>query len=150
MIFNRTKRDVDDAIRLRNEKVKRFQELTESEISTLEKGTITINTLNRIENKQYELKNLINNIGYWNTQIINKVWDYSQIFDENDLQRIIRNTDILRQAFFVLAETPKTPSASYYFENINAIEKILYDIETMVNDVKVNYRECGILECGES
>jgi hypothetical protein len=130
--------------------VKKFQELTENEISTLEKGTITINTLNRIENKQDELTNLMNNIGYWNTQITNKEWDYSKIFNENDLQRIIENTDILREAFFVLAETPKTPSASYYFENINALEKILHDIEAMVSDIKVNYRECGILECGES
>ena len=52
MIFDRTQNDVDTAIRLRREKVQTFQELTESEIVILEKGTLTINTLNRIESKQ--------------------------------------------------------------------------------------------------
>ena len=74
MIFDRTQNDVDTAIRLRNEKAKTFQELTESEIAILEKGTMTINTLNRIENKQEELKNLFNEMGYWNTPMTNKVW----------------------------------------------------------------------------
>ena len=57
MIFDRTQNDVDTAILLRNTKVKKFETLTESEIATLEKGTLTINTLNRIEAKQEELKN---------------------------------------------------------------------------------------------
>ena len=59
MIFDRTQNDVDTAILIRSEKVQNFETLTESEIATLEKGTLTINTLNRIENKQSELKNLV-------------------------------------------------------------------------------------------
>ena len=54
MIFDRTQNDVDTAILLRNTKVKNFETLTESDIATLEKGTLTINTINRIENKQEE------------------------------------------------------------------------------------------------
>ena len=152
MIFDRTQNDVDTAIILRDIKVKNFQELTESEIETLEKGTLTINTLNRIETKQEELKNLFNDIGYWNTPITNKQWTENDIFDNNgerDFQRILDNTNILRQAFFVYKDTPNTPPVSYHWQDINALEKILYGLDVMINDVKSNYRQCGTFECGE-
>jgi hypothetical protein len=158
VIFDRTQNDVDTAVRLRNEKVKfdpitmqpiNPEELTESEIAILEKGTITYNTLNRIENKQEELKNLFNDIGYWNTPITNKVWGENDIFNVNEFQRILNNTNILRQAFFVYKGTPNTPPVSYHYNDINALEKILYDLDVMINDVKSHYRECGTFESGE-
>lgn len=149
MIFNRTQSDIDSAISIRETKVKKFQELTSDEVETLEKGTMTINTLNRIENKQEELKSLFNSMGYWNTPIITKTWDYTNIFNVSEFQRILYNLDILRNAFFVYTDTPKTPNVSYHFDDINALEKILYDLDVMINDVKSHYRECGTLECGE-
>lgn len=158
MIFDRTQNDVDAAIRLRNEKVKfdpitmqpiNPEELTESEIATLEKGTITYNTLNRIENKQQELKNLFNDIGYWNTPITNKVWGENDIFNVKEFQRILDNVNVLRQAFFVYKNTPNTPPISYHWQDINALEKMLYDLGVMINDVKSHYRECGTFESGE-
>ena len=149
MIFDRTQNDIDAAIRLRNEKVQTFQELTESEIATLERGMFTINTLNRIEAKQEELKNLFNDMGYWNTPTINKIWDKYSIFNVDEFRRIITNTNVLREAFFVYKDTPSTPPISYHYKDINTLEKILYDIDVMINDIKSHYRECGNFECGE-
>lgn len=149
MVYNRTKEDVESAKKIRLEKVQKGVELTEAEVETLERGTLTINTLNRIETKQEELKNLFNSMGYWNVAIENKTWDYTQLFDGTEFQRIIDNTNKLREAFFTFSNTPSTPKASYYFENINSLEKILYDLDVMINDVKSNYRECGNFVCGE-
>ena len=149
MIFDRTQNDVDTAILLRDTKVKKFETLTESEIATLEKGMLTINTLNRIENKQEELKNLFNDMGYWNTSITNKTWGENDIFNEDEFQRILDNTNVLRQAFFVYKDTPNTPPISYYWDDINSLEKILYDLDVMINDVKSLYRECATFYCGE-
>ena len=152
MIFDRTQSDIDTAIRLRNEKLKfdpitmqpiNPEALTESEIATLEKGTITYNTLNRIEAKQEELKNLFNDMGYWNTPTTNKTWGENDIFNVDNFQRILDNTNVLRQAFFVYKSTPNTPPISYYWDDINALEKILYDLDVMINDVKSNYKEYG-------
>ena len=148
MITNRTQYDVDTAILLRDTKVKKFETLTESEIATLEKGTLTINTLNRIEAKQEELKNLFNDMGYWNTPITNKTWGENDIFNEDEFQRILDNTNVLRQAFFVYKATPNTPPISYYWDDINALKKILYELDVMINDVKSHYRECGTFESG--
>lgn len=149
MEFKRTQQDVDNAIKIRRDKVQTFQELTQSDIATLEKGTLTYNTLNRIEVAQEELKNIFNEIGYWNTQITNKIWDGTQLFKEDDFQRIIDNTNVLRDAFFVYKDTPQTPPISYYFEDLNSLEKILHDLDVMINDVKSNYKESGTFECGE-
>lgn len=149
MIFNRTQADVDEAIALRESKVQKFQALTESEIETLERGMITINTLNRIENKQAELKDLFNAMGYWNTPIVNKAWDYDQIFYSKEFDRLVNNTKVLKDAFFVYSDTPAVPQASYYFQNINDLEKILNDLDVMINDVKSHFRQCGTFQSGE-
>lgn len=147
MITDRTQEDVNAAISLRETKVKNFEELTDEEVLIMERGTMTINTLNRIEQKQDDLKRRLNEIGYWNTNIINKMdWNYTDIFD---FQRVIDNLKILRNAFFVYEFTPNTPPPSYHYKDINALEKILVDLDAMINDVKSNYRECGTFESGE-
>lgn len=150
MIFNRTLNDVNSAKTIREEKIKKSVELTESEIDIMERGTITINTLNRIENKQSELKDLFNSIGYWNTEIINKQWDATKIFDKSDFERVLKNLELLKNAFFVYSSTPKTPKPSYQYEIINDIEKILYDLEMLIEEVKSLWKECGDFQCGEA
>lgn len=149
MIFDRTQNDVDAAIRLRSGKVQNFQSLTADEIETLERGTLTITTLNRIENKQKELKTLFNDMGYWNMETKNKTWAYEDVFYGEDFQRILANTNILREAFFTYTDTPSTPPVSYHYSNINALEKILYDLDNMVDAVKNRYKRCGTFRCGE-
>ena len=150
MIFDRTQNDVDTAIVLINTKVKKFEALTESEIATLEKGTLTINTLNRIEVKQEELKNLFNNIGYWNKPILTKQWEYTDVFKGEEFDRILHNLEVLKKSFFVYKNTPDIPDNNYRkYQTINDVEKILYDLDVMINDVKSHYRECGTFECGE-
>jgi hypothetical protein len=149
VIFDRTQNDVDTAILLRKEKVQKFKELTEEEIEILEKGTMTINTLNRIESKQEELKNLFNEIGYWNVEIENKSWGFGDIFGVEDFARIVDNTVSLRNAFFVYKNTPNTPPVSFHYKDVNALEKILNDLDVMINDVKSNYKVCGDYESGE-
>lgn len=148
MVVNRTQADVDEALRIRREKVQKYLSLTESEIEVLEKGTITYNTLNRIEEKQETLKGLLNSMGYWDNPITNKQWDYSQIFDIDELQRIFNNAEILRDSFFVYASTPPAPKASYNYKSFNDLEKILQDIDLMISDVKSRYKRCGKLRCG--
>jgi hypothetical protein len=148
MIFDRTQNDVDTAILIRRNKVQKFQALTDEEIETIEKGTITINTLNRIEEKQQVLKGLFEEMGYWGSSISNKSWNATDIFDIDDFQRLLENTNSLRKAFFVYKDTPNTPLPNFHFTNINSLEKILFDLDVMINDVKSNYRICGTFECG--
>ncbi len=158
MIFDRTQNDVDAARILINEKVKldpttmqpiNLDELTPTELETLNKGTFNYTDLNRIESKQEELKNLFNEMGYWNTPTTNKTWGENDIFRVDDFKRILDNTNVLKKAFFVYMSTPNTPQISYYWDDINSLEKILHDLDSMTNYVKNQYRECGTFESGE-
>lgn len=150
MIFDRTQNDVVGAKKLIEEKVKHFIPLSEQEVEKLERGTLTINTLNRIENKQKDLKTAINSMGYYNTPITNKEWSYVDIFYSGDFERILNNINYLRHSFFTYNDTPITPNNKYTnYQVINDVENILYDIGEMINDVKSLYVECGEVECGE-
>ena len=149
MIFDRKKSDVDNAKTLILNKVQKNISLSDEEINTLEKGTLTINTLNRIENKQSELFSLLSSIGYYAPQIVTKTWTYDDLFTSDEFERIVKNTETLRNASLIYKNTPITPIADYYFENLNAIEKILYDIENMTSEIKSLFLECGTFECGE-
>ena len=149
MIFDRKKSDVDNSKTLILNKVQKNISLSDEEINTLEKGTLTINTLNRIENKQNELFSLLSDIGYYAPQIVTKTWTYDDLFTSDEFERIVKNTETLRNASLIYKNTPITPIADYYFENLNAIEKILYDIENMTSEIKSLFLECGTFQCGE-
>lgn len=148
MIFNRTIEDVELAKGLRA-KLQSSGYVSDEEIEILERGTLTVNTLNRIESKTAELKALFDEIGYFAGNVTVKAWVDSQIFGIKDFERILANIDVLRRAYYVYKDTPDVPNARYHFQNINDIEKILFDLETMYEDMKSHVRECGTFECGE-
>lgn len=148
MIFDRTASDVDAAIKIRDEKVKSYQELTEEDIDILEKGFITLNTINRIEEKQSELKRLFNNMGYYGNKIVNKKWQEQDYFLKSDLERIVKNNNTLKKSYYVFSSTPVDAIPIARFEEFNKIEKMLYDLETMVNDMISKFKRCGTFNCG--
>lgn len=150
LIYNRTEADVENAKKIRTEKVQTFAELTPKDIEILERGSLTINTLNRIEEKQEELKNLFEEDFYFVDEIANKHWDYTDYFKQSDFDRILYNLERLVKAYLTYTSTPDIPDGNYRkYQTINDAEKILFDLDLMINDVKSHYRECGIAECGE-
>ena len=149
MIFNRTQDDVDASIDI-IKNTRNAEDLTLEQRQQLERGTLTINTLNRIENKQTELKNLFNSIGYYNVEVDNREWTYTDYFFPSDFARILINLESLKKAFFVYSTTPIVPDDNYRrYQTINAVEKNLYDLDAMINDIKSRYRQCGTFQCGE-
>lgn len=149
LITDRTQEDVDSAKNIIDSKVKLFLELTDEDLITLERGTIGIGTINRIGSKQEELKNKMEINGYFVKNIKTKTWDYSDIFGETDFLQLINNTILLKEAFFVYLDTPKKAYPSYDYKNINNLEKILVDIENILDYMIANFRECGTFYSGE-
>jgi hypothetical protein len=133
--FDRTFLDVEKAKEILS-KMKQFADLTLQEIETLEKGTITYNTLNRIEDKQRKVADALNELKYLDEKIITRNWTVDDIFDESDLQRIVNNTIVLRNSFTVIDKNQANPKAEYLFTEINAIEKILSEIDTLIERLK--------------
>lgn len=148
MIYKRTREDVTKAKEIYLNKVTKGKTLTEEDIQALERGMITFNTINRIENKQAELKAKLNDMGYFNTPIANRVWNNRGIFKFEDLKRLCDNNKVLHDAFFALKDSPLDAVPEYYYTEINALEKILLDISDNIDYTIDNYRYCGTFECG--
>ena len=132
MIIDRTQQDVELALEIR-EKVKNGETLTESEILSFERGFLTVNTLNRIEEKQAELSQILSDLGY-SVSINTKQWDSTQIFDILECERWIFNLQSLKSAFFTSKTTPDVPVYLYGYREMNAVEKILVDLEELTNN----------------
>ena len=142
MITNRTQYDVDTAISIRKNKVQKFQELTESDINYLERGTLTINTLNRIENKQDELSSVLNSYGYKNI-IYTKRWNYEDVFDEINLSRLLDNMKTFYNVFVLYKNTPLIPLSIFSFQELNDVEKFLVDLESILEGMISSFLYSG-------
>lgn len=148
MIFDRTQQDVDIAIQIRDDKVKKFIVLTETENEQIERGTLTINTLNRIESKQQYLADLLNLYAY-PVQIQTRTnWTSIDIFDEENHSRILQNLLSLKKAFYVLKNSPDIPEYLFGFIELNSVEKILVDIEYLINAMSANWVYMGEYNMG--
>lgn len=148
MITDRTQLDVQKAKNIIEEKVKKFIELTSAEEKTLERGTVTINTINRIEDKQVEIQEILNDMGYWNVSILNKKWSSGDVFRQSDLDRIVENNSMLRSAFYALKDSPVNAIGKYHYSEFNSLERILLDIFTNIEYTISRYRRCGNFNCG--
>lgn len=149
MIYDRTQQDVENAISIRENYVKKFIPLDDEQKEVMERGMLTINALNRIENKQKELHERLNEQGYYGIEITHKNWGQNDFFFASDMQRLVDYLNTLKMAFFVYSGTPATPPYQYTYSGLNDIEKILVDIENMLDDMILKMRECGTFECGE-
>lgn len=149
MVFDRTEQDVLSAINIRTNEIQQGFALSDEQIAIMERGMLTVNVLNRIENKQKELYEDFIEMGYYCNPIVNKTWEIGGHFTDVEFQRLLDNLAVLRDAFFVYSTTPSNPTAVYHYEQINALERILHDLDSEVDVVVDNYRECGDVECGE-
>lgn len=151
MIFNRTQEDVNNAIKIREEKIKKFISLTDEELAILERGIITINTLNRIEDKQEELKNLFEEAGY-NLDIIIKKWEVKDFFTELDWQNWFDNFQTIKENIPLYDNMPEIPNATNLkidYKIMNDIEKFLYLVEEIYKKIKSMYVYSGTIYSGQ-
>ena len=152
MIFNRTLADISLAKnildKLKSGEIAGY-ELTEEDIETLERGTLTKNTLNRIESKTQELKELFAGKGYFVGPLEVRDWTVFDTFTTFDFAQILENVNALREVYYTFSGTPSTPSARYYYTDINDLEKILFDLGEMIEVVESNALRCGEAFCGE-
>lgn len=123
-----------------------------------DKSFINYADLNRIETRMQELSAVLNDYMYRQQITAKTDWtkqtdasDLTNIPTKNHLDRLHANEAVLIDAFFIYPTTPQLPET---FECLtiytaNDIEKILYDLHLMIEDMENNFLECGAFECGE-
>lgn len=151
LIYDRTQTDVNAAgsIRAKYQALRDWSGLTEAEITQLERGTLTNVTLNRVANAVSMLASALNAAGY-------TVETTSQSFSETDrLKRLkysvyLANVQTLRDAYYTLAETGELPAPEdkLKYTGANTIEKVLADIDLLLDGMKSIYRRAGTFSAG--
>lgn len=149
MIYDRNQEDIENASKIIIEKVRNFYELSDDELATLGRGTLTIDTLSRISKKQDELLGLFKSIGYYSGDFRPLNFNVGVIFSDADLINLINRNEILRSMFCAYSSSPSRAAAEYTYTAFNDIEKLLVDFENMYEFVVEKMKECGAFDSGE-
>lgn len=123
-----------------------------------EKGGYNFSDLNRIEKWCEYLSNLLNKLSYNNIIYVKTDWEMPDLMTEQNspteaqMERIRTNLIALRNAYFTFYETPATPENLDFmnFQKANEVEKILFDIDKMLEIMENNFIYCGISNCGQN
>lgn len=100
-------------------------------VNDTDKAYISYIDLNRIEQAcQYVADKL-------GISIQTKEWTMEDFRTDNEMIRLRNNIDLLRKSYYTKANTPQVPNAITFTSiyQANNIEKILYDIDSMYQNV---------------
>lgn len=145
MITDRTAEDVSAAITLK----KRGLPFTSSEITTLERGTFTKVTINRISSMQIILADLMKQAGYFVEDISPQFALDTGVFLKSDLESMITIALTLRSAFLTKESTPDYVNPTMHYTEINKLEQILQDLYDLYYEIDEYAPECNAISAGE-
>lgn len=79
-------------------------------------------------------------------------WRESDIIRLSQWRQYLANVQVLRDAYYTLAETGQLPDAEdrLDYAEANNIEKVLADIDLLINGMKSSYRRCGTFQSGNN
>ena len=145
-IYDRTQHDVEYA----KSRIKYFKEnggITDGEDL---KGCLNVVDLNRIENNTGYLSDLLISLYYFNSiSKLSSNWNMSNMPTLEHINRIIDNVKKLQTAYFKPSGSPNLPNTLTHYEEVNSIEKCLYLLKAMIDEMMSSFKECNTFECGE-
>ena len=113
------------------------------------KGAYNYTDLNRVEEWCSYLANILNSYNY-NVEIITKTnWDMSNFPTSQELQRIRNNIAKLKKAYLSFTEVPVN-LGNITYKKANDIEKILYEIDTLIKQMENNFVYVGVANSGQA
>lgn len=151
LITDRTTADVD---RVKYLAAKALQDMTAEEraewLSPL-KGSYNYTDLNRVEEAVAYVAGRLGEFGYLPEQPMIRYWSGEDIPNENDISRYLNNVATLRSAITVWASTPDAPNSTVNFDiyQANALEKILVDVDQILNHIRDSWYFSGDLYAAE-
>lgn len=137
-VYNRTQKDVDYAI----SQIERGNTLSEL------KGCFNVTDINRIENNSRYIADRLNVLKYANS-IVTQSWDMYDVPNSTAVARLINNVASLIRAYYSPPNAPSLPSTLLTYEQVNALEKIIYMVKHLIDEEENEFRYCGTFNCGE-
>ena len=138
-VFDRTIDDVEYA-----------KQQLEKNINNVDyKGCFNVNDLLRIENNTRYLADSLNDLYYRNTIETEKNWITSSVPNVANITRIINNLNKIFTAYHKPSNAPNLPTTLLTYEQVNALEKNLFMIKEMLDNMTASFKQCGTFGCGE-
>lgn len=162
LVYDRTEDDVTSsaAIRSTYQALGNWSGLTTAERAQLERGTLTYNTLNRVEQAVKTLAAALTSAGYpvevtpvlKGSKSEDREWQEGDVLYRPQWTTYIDNVQKLRDAYYTLAETGELPAPGdkLKYTGANTIEKVLADIDLLLDGMKSIYRRAGTFTAGGS
>lgn len=162
LIYDRTESDetASAAIRKSYQTLGNWSGLTDAERTQLERGTLTYNTLNRVESAVKLLAAALTSAGYpvevtpvlKGSKAEDREWQEGDIVRRAQWSTYLDNVQRLRDAYYTLAETGQLPKPEdkLGYVGANTIEKVLADIDLLIDCMKSSYRRCGTFRAGNN
>lgn len=160
LVYDRTEDDVTSsaAIRSTYQALGNWSGLTTAERAQLERGTLTYNTLNRVEAAVKTLAAALTSAGYpvevtpvlKGGEAEDREWQEGDIVRRAQWTTYLDNVQKLRDAYYTLAETGELPKPGdkLKYTGANTIEKVLADIDLLLDGMKSIYRRAGTFSAG--
>lgn len=145
MIIDRTIADVDAANALK----KRGLPFTADEVTTLERGTFSRSTINRISSAQVWLAYFMKKAGYYVENDSPQFDVERSIFFKSDLEKMISIALTLKNAFLSRKTTPDYVDPIMHYVEINKLEQILQDLYDLYYEIDEYAPECGAVSSGD-
>ncbi len=114
------------------------------------KGYYNYGDINRIESWCEEIASVLNTYNYFVTIQTKTNWTRNDFLTAGDINRIKANIDLLKSTYYVYLDTPTLSYGNNMdYVEANKIEKILYDLDSLLNKMIASFRKCGTFFCGE-
>ena len=153
LIVDRTILDYSRWLNLRNKGYANMTEAERTEFAGDMKGAYNASDLNRVGGALNYLRDRLTDAGYLGGDefTAKTSWTRSQIPTAEQFSYYLRAVETIRAAMSRKATTPSTPAdtGSLDFEGANAIERILLDIEELINNMLAARYYMNDLYCGE-
>lgn len=148
LIYDRTAQDVETA------RAQRGTALTPL------KGCYNVSDLNRVESAVKLLAAALTSAGYpveitpvlKGDKAEDREWQEGDVLYRPQWTTYLNNVQRLRYAYYTLAETGELPKPEdkLGYVGANNIEKILADIDQLIDCMKASYRRCGTFRAGNN
>lgn len=121
-------------------------------VNKTEKGYHNYTDINRIEEWCGYLAELLTSYGYVVHITTKTDWKMTDYRKASEIERIRSNIAAIENAYAIMKNTPQLPNTlnPIDIERANAIEKILFDINLLITNMKASFLYCGTFNAGES
>lgn len=154
LIYDRTEADVTEAVRIER-KLHKGEALSAAETAAWNagmKGGYNASDMNRVESAVKTLAAELNSAGYPVEITETADWLPGDTVTREQWEIYLENVRRLRAAYYTLAETGELPKPEdkLGYVGANNIEKVLADIDLLLDGMKSIYRRAGTFTAGGS